>query len=101
MNDDYIQITCPGCATILIVQRRTGKIVETRKPILEQGSGDRFEDAMQKVRQSQSEIERKVREAREREKSKQDRLESLFKDGLKRASEQGPISKPEREMDLD
>lgn len=102
MNDEFFEIACPECKTILIVRRKDGKVMEVRKPILEDSTGDRFEDAMRKVKGSKSEIEKKVEAAREREKSKMDRLNQLFKEGLEQAQKDGPIvKKPGREMDLD
>ncbi len=101
MSEDFFEISCPGCQTVLIVRRRDGKVVETRKPILEDSTGDRFEDAMLKVKRSKGEIEKKFQDAREREKGKMERLDALFKDGIKRSQEEGPIRKPDREIDLD
>ena len=101
MSGDFFEITCPDCQSILIVRRRDGRVVETRKPILKESTGDRFDDAMLKVKQSGGEIERKVEAARARERGKKERLEALFKDGLKRAEEEGPITRPQREIDLD
>ena len=101
MSDDFLEIKCPGCELILIVRRRDGKVVETRKPILEDSTGDRFEDAMLKVRRSKGEIEKKFEEARAREKGKMERLNALFKEGLQKAEQEGPITKSPREMDLD
>ena len=101
MDDNTIQVTCPECQTILIVRRRDGKILERRKPIIEDSTGDRFEDAFRKVKRSGGEIERKVEEARERERTKMDRLDALFKEGLERAEKEGPIKKPTSDMDLD
>lgn len=101
MHQDFLEITCPGCQSVLIVRRRDGKVVETRKPIVEDSSGDRFEDAFQKVKRSKHEIQKKYEEARQREQGKMDRLNSLFKENLDRAREEGPAERPEREMDLD
>jgi hypothetical protein len=101
MSDEFFEIACPDCKTILIVRRRDGKIAEQRKPILAESTGDRFEDAFLKVKRSKGEIEKKVEEAREKEKTKMDRLNALFKEGLERTQKEGPIKKPERELDLD
>jgi uncharacterized Zn finger protein (UPF0148 family) len=101
MPEDFLQVTCPGCKDILVVNRKTGKVVEVRKPLLEESTGDRFEDAMLKVRRSTSELEKKVEGAKERERGKMERLNQLFKDGLEQAKKEGPVQKPEREMDLD
>jgi uncharacterized Zn finger protein (UPF0148 family) len=101
MADDYIKVTCPGCKHILVVNRRDGKVVEVRKPLVEDSTGDRFEDAMLKVRRSSNELEKKVESAKERERQKMDRLNQMFKEGLEQAKKDGPVQKPEREMDLD
>jgi hypothetical protein len=100
-SDEFFEIKCPDCQTILIVRRRDGKVMETRKPIIEDSTGDRFDDAFEKVRRSSGEIERKVAEARERERTRMDRLNALFKDEIQKAEKEGPVSKPKREMDLD
>lgn len=101
MTDDFLKVTCPDCKHILIVNRRDGKVVEVRKPLLEESTGDRFEDAMLKVKRSTSEIEKKVESAQERERQKMERLNQLFKEGLEQARKEGPVEKPRREMDLD
>ena len=72
-----------------------------RKPILEKSTGDRFEDAVKKVRGETDSVTKKVEEAREREKTKMDRLNSLFEDGLKRAKDEGPASRPINPLDMD
>ncbi|HEX2973054.1 MAG TPA: hypothetical protein VHP11_12020 [Tepidisphaeraceae bacterium] len=101
MSDDFFEITCPDCKNILIVRRRDGKVMEVRKPILEESTGDRFDDAFLKVKRSQSEIEKKFEAAREKEKNKMERLNALFKEGMERTQKEGPIKRPEREVDLD
>ena len=98
---DFFEVKCPECETILIVRRRDGKIVEVRKPLLEDSSGDRFEDAMEKVRQESDTIAKKFEEAKEREKNKMERLEAIFKEGIERAKEEGPIRKPHSPFDHD
>lgn len=97
---DFFEVACPGCKTILIVSRKDGKIVEVRKPILEQSTGSRFEDAEKKIREEKDTIARKFEEARERERTKIDRLNALFKEGLERAKDE-PITKPFNPMDQD
>jgi len=41
------KITCPCCDTILVINKVTGEILEHRKPLVENPSGDRFADALQ------------------------------------------------------
>jgi uncharacterized Zn finger protein (UPF0148 family) len=101
MNPDFLEVACPECKTILIVRKRDGKIVEVRKPILENSTGSRFDDAELKVKGEKDRIAKKFEEAREREKNKMDRLNALFSEGMKRAKEEGPITKPPSPLDLD
>ena len=97
--EQFLKIQCPDCKTVLIVRRRDGKIVEVRKPILEDSTGDRFKDAELKVKREKDVIARKFEEAKEREKGKIDRLNKLFEEGLKRAKEEG--GPPERVNPMD
>ena len=100
MGDDFIHVTCPDCKNILVVNRRTGELVEVRRPLVEESTGDRFEDAKLKVQRQQSELEKKFEEAKERERRKMERLNQLFNEGLKQAREEGSVSRPERDIDL-
>jgi uncharacterized Zn finger protein (UPF0148 family) len=101
MVDDFLKVTCPDCKHILIVNRRDGKVVEVRKPLLEESTGDRFQDAMLKVKRSTNELEKKVEGAKERERQKMDRLNQIFKEGLEQARKEGPVEKPQSDLDLD
>jgi len=100
-KEDFLEIKCPECEIILIIDKRRGEIVETRKPIISDSTGDRFDDAFKKVKQSRGIVEQKVQNAREREQQKFDRLDAIFKESLEKAGKDGPIEKPDREMDLD
>lgn len=44
-----LKATCPCCDTILILDRFSGKILETRKPLVKKSTGDRLEDAFLKL----------------------------------------------------
>ena len=98
---DFLEVACPECKTILIVNRRDGKIVEVRKPLIEDSTGDRFEDATRKVKREKETIARKFEEAKKRESEKMDRLNAIFEEGLKKARKEGPIEKPFNPMELD
>jgi hypothetical protein len=98
---ETIIVTCPCCRTILIVERRSGKVVEQRKPIVEESTGDRFEDAFLKVKKQKERLEEKFLEARKKESEKKEKLEKIFKESLERAKEEGPPEKPQRPIDLD
>lgn len=95
---ETFEIKCPECDTILIVNKKNGKIVEVRKPLLEgeEQTGDRFEDARKRVEQSQDRIDQKVEAAKKAEREKLSRLDALFKERKSEIEEQGePIERPD------
>ncbi len=87
--DDVYQVKCPCCTTILVIERRTGKVLEERRPILEQSTGDRYEDALKKVRERGSVAEEKFQKFQSERGQKAAKLDALFKDSLKKAEESG------------
>lgn len=99
--DDVYQVKCPCCKTILIVERRTGKLLEERRPILEQSTGDRYEDAFKKVKERGAVAEEKFRKFQAERSTKMDKLNSLFKDTMKKVQESGEDIKPTNPFDMD
>lgn len=99
--DDTHKIKCPCCSTILVVEKRSGKIVEERRPILDQSSGDRFEDAAKKVRERGSIAEEKFKKFQQDRQSREDKLDALFKDSLKRVKETDDDERPRNPYDMD
>jgi Zn-finger nucleic acid-binding protein len=97
---ETISVICPDCGNILIVNRKTGKILEVRRPLVEDSTGDRFDDAFKKAKRAEEEAERKFEEARQKEKDKMSRLDKIFKDEMERVKDE-PIEKPLRDIDLD
>jgi hypothetical protein len=102
MSGETFEIKCPCCEAILIIRRRDGQLLETRQPIRADSSGDRFDDALKNVRERSGVIDKKVQAARDAEKKKASRLDSLFKEGLDRAKKD-PQDKgrPANPLDLD
>ncbi|HUT24136.1 MAG TPA: hypothetical protein VM492_07335 [Sumerlaeia bacterium] len=84
---EAFKITCPCCKSILIVQRRDGKILELRKPLIEESTGDRFEDAFEKVRKRGKEVTEKVAAAKQKEQERLKGADDFFKKALERAKE--------------
>lgn len=97
-----LEVTCPGCRCRLLVDRRTGKVIETRKPLEELQDGeDRFDALVRKARGRGDEALDKFSKAQERQKDKLARLDSLFKETKERVEESGDIGPETREIDLD
>ncbi len=98
---DFLEVKCPDCGIVLVVNRRTGKTVEVKRSIIEDTTGDRFKDAEIKIKTSASALEKKVAEAKAREAGKMDRLNAMFAEGLEKAKSEGEVERPVNPMDLD
>jgi len=99
--EDTHEVKCPCCQTILIVDRRSGKILDERRPILEQSTGDRYEDALKKVKERGSVAEEKFRKFQAEKGSKMSKLDALFKDSVKKVEESGEDVKPVNPFDME
>ena len=99
--DDTYQVKCPCCNTILIIERRTGKLLEERRPILDQSTGDRYQDAFKKVRERGAVAEEKFKKFTEERKTKMSKLDALFKDTVKKVEESGEDIRPQNPLDMD
>ncbi len=99
---ETLEVKCPGCKMILIVDKKSGKVVEKRKPLVEEGesTGDRFEDARKLVKTADKRIEEKVEAAKKAQKEKLSKLDALFSKRKQEIEESGePIEKPDNPYD--
>ena len=99
--NDTIEIKCPCCTTILLVERRTGKILEERRPILDQTTGDRYRDAMLKVKGRAAGAEEKFRQLQKERQNKEDKLDAMFKESLKRVKDSDEPIGPMNPFDME
>ena len=90
----YFEIKCPCCNTILVIDRIDGKVIEERRPILEQSSGDRFKDALIKSKQQKVTIEKKFKNSENDHKKRSESLQNIFDESLKKIKESDDKSKP-------
>lgn len=86
MKDSH-EVKCPCCNTILIVDRKTGQILDERRPILEQSTGDRYQDALKKVRERGSIAEEKFQRFKSERGEKMAKLDALFKETVKKVED--------------
>jgi uncharacterized Zn finger protein (UPF0148 family) len=91
---DILEVTCPDCRTVLVVDRKTGKVLEVKRPIGEASTGDRFEDARAKVLGTKARAESKFDEVKERSRRRLDELDKLFKDRKDELKDR-PVEKPD------
>lgn len=99
--DNTLTIQCPTCHVVLLVDRITGEVLEVRKPLVAESSGDRFADALKKIKNSAQETEDKFQKSREAEKNKHKDLDALFEKSLEQAKKEDPSAKPLRGIDLE
>lgn len=97
---ETLEVKCPDCNQVLIVDKRNGKVLEVRRPIAEKSSGDRFEDARAKVLNTKDRADQKFAEARDKQKGRMAELDKLF-DSRKKELKDQPIEKPEGIFDDD
>lgn len=93
MEKKQVEVACPTCASRLLVDVRSQKVVRARrpeeldstgKPKLVEGDWD---DALGRVKDRASSRDSKLDQALEREGTKADRLEELFREATQRADE--------------
>jgi len=99
--DNTLTVKCPTCHDLLVIDRITGEILEVRKPLVAESSGDRFADALKKIKSSAQETEDKFQKSRAAEKNKKKDLDALFEKSLEQAKKEDPTAKPLRGIDLE
>lgn len=97
--EENIKVTCPCCNSILVIRRRDGKLLETREPIVEESTGDRFEDAFLKVKARPRAVDEKVNQLKQKEAERLKGADDFFKQALARAKQDNskPINPLERD----
>ena len=84
MAREPIKITCPCCETILVIDPQEKKVIETRKPLVEESTGDRLKDAFHKVKQRQDDAQVYFEKAKENEKIRRTKFDELFRESIER-----------------
>lgn len=100
MPMEPLLVTCPDCKNVLVVDAKTGAVIEVRRPLVDDSSGDRFEDARRRVLDQSSRAEKAFEEARRKEKEKHARLDAFFNERKDELKDQ-PIERPDHPMDRD
>ena len=89
------QSTCPCCGARLLVDEKTRKVVSHTSVEEEPRSVDeRFTDKLDKVKRAKAEQTKLFDEAQKKERSRKDRLASLFDEATQKVKEEGPVEKP-------
>lgn len=93
-----LELTCPCCGSILIVDTNLGRIVSHKEP--ERADKPELHDAHRILSAAEAKREAMFEQSVAAEKGREDALAKRFEEALRQAKEE-PITKPMRDFDLD
>lgn len=93
-----IEITCPCCRSMLVVDANLGRVVAHQEP--ERGNKPELSDAQRILSAEAARREAIFQQSVDSEKTRGDALSRRFEEALKQANKE-PVTKPTRDFDLD
>jgi hypothetical protein len=93
-----LEVTCPCCQAILIVDTNLGRVVSHREP--DRGNKPELSDAQRILAREAERRESIFQQSVDAEKGRGDALSKRFEEALRQAKDE-PITKPTRDFDLD
>jgi hypothetical protein len=93
-----LEVTCPCCQTILVIDTNLGRVVSHREP--DRGNKPELSEAQRILAAEAARRESMFQQSVDHEKTRGDALSRRFEEALKQAREE-PITKPTRDFDLD
>ena len=93
-----LEVTCPCCQTILVVDTNLGRVVSHSEP--DRGNKPELSDAQRILAEQAAHRESIFQQSVESEKTRGDALSKRFDEALRQAREE-PVTRPARDFDLD
>jgi hypothetical protein len=93
-----IEVTCPCCQSTLVIDANLGRVVSHNEP--ERGNKPELNDAQRILAEEAARREAMFQQSVNAEKTRGDALSRRFEEALKQAKQE-PITRPERDFDLD
>ena len=93
-----LEVPCPCCHTILVVDTNLGRVVSHREP--DRGNKPELSDAQRILAAEAERREAIFQQSVDSEKNRGDALSKRFEEALRQAKEE-PVTKPVRDFDLD
>ena len=93
-----IEVVCPCCQTILVVDTNLGRVVSHHEP--ERGDKPELSEAQRILAEEAARREAIFQQSVQSERTRGDALSKRFEEALKQASKE-PVTKPTRDWDLD
>jgi hypothetical protein len=93
-----LELTCPCCHSVLVVDVNLGRIISHKEP--ERADRPELGDARRILAEADARREALFEQSVEAEKGRDDALSRRFEEALKQANKE-PITRPSRDFDLD
>jgi hypothetical protein len=93
-----LEVSCPCCQAILVIDTNLGRIVSHREP--DRGNKPELSDAQRILAAEAARREAIFQQSVNSEKTRGDALSRRFDEALRQAKEE-PVTKPMRDFDLD
>lgn len=93
-----LEVTCPCCDATLVVDLNLGRVVSHREP--DRGNKPELSDAQRILAEEAARREAIFQQSVDAEKTRGDALSRRFEEALRQANQE-PITRPERDFDLD
>jgi hypothetical protein len=93
-----LEVTCPCCRASLVIDTNLGRVVSHRE--LERGDKPELDEASRILAAEAARREALFEQSMEAEKGRDDALTRRFEEALRQAKQE-PITRPDRDFDLD
>jgi hypothetical protein len=93
-----LEVTCPCCHAALVIDTNLGRVIAHREP--ERGDKPELDEATRILAAEDARREALFEQSIEAEKGRGDALDRRFEEALRQAKQE-PITRPDRDFDLD
>lgn len=93
-----LEVTCPCCRASLVIDTNLGRVIAHREP--ERGDKPELDEAARILAAEDARREALFEQSVEAEKGRGDALDRRFEEALRQAKQE-PITRPDRDFDLD
>jgi uncharacterized Zn finger protein (UPF0148 family) len=93
-----LEVICPCCQTILVIDTNLGRVVSHKEP--DRGNKPELSEAQRILAEEAARRESIFQQSVDAEKGRGDALSKRFEEALRQAREE-PVTKPVRDFDLD
>ena len=93
-----LEVTCPCCRASLVIDTNLGRVISHREP--ERGDKPELDEAARILAAEAARREALFEQSMEAEKGRDDALARRFEEALRQAKQE-PITRPDRDFDLD